>query len=191
MTHKIPYYCDYVVCIKSLDKKYGKSLLEVLNRCNIMKEMGKYLLYEYDFSEIYCANNEINLIFRYEDEKNLMDNYVQLLNGNIMIIVTQLISETSVNCKEVFCGNLFLFEKKDSLNNWLKKKQLECYYENLNTIFKISMGKNTHLTNLCMEEILNEYGILESINIDDKLNHILNGSLISMEQLLELNLKID
>jgi tRNA(His) 5'-end guanylyltransferase len=133
---------------------------------------------KYNFSEVYCSNDEINLLFRYEDDDKLMDDYVPLITGNAMRIATRLVSEATLNSGELFCGNIFLFEKENSLNNWLKKKQLDCYKNNINIIYEISINSlDENMNSQALEEKLAEYGILDVLQSNDELKNILYGSL--------------
>lgn len=173
-------YSDFVIYLTSDEilKKLKINNLETIIRVNNnIKDVGNALKTKYGFDEVYCFNNEISLIYKYENQK--ADNKELMYNGNKNKILTKLASEASCIFTRMmnetdnfmFKGRYVKFYNDGDVENWKKWRENNCERNIVNYLYRLVISTNVHgKKNSEMITELNKYGILEQTEIKMLLN---------------------
>lgn len=174
-------YSDFVVYLTSNDilKKLKSDNLENLININSnIKDIGNEMKAKYGFDEVYCFNNEISLIYKYENQKN--ENKELIYNGNKNKILTRLASEASCMFTRVmndpdnyiFKAKYVRFDKDGDIENWKNWRENNCERNIVHYLYKLVISRNLYgkKHNEMINE-LNKYGILEQLEIKMMLNN--------------------
>lgn len=134
---KSQHLLTYINKITSISDK-----LELLKKYNsILIEVSKKLYNVYDPHMIYCFNNEIHLVFYYNEHGNY------IYNGDIMKTVSTIVSyttmlfckqftENNIDCSPFFSGIFVEFNKDYETLNYLIWRQYDCKRNNTTLLYK-------------------------------------------------------
>lgn len=195
--NNVHYYKSFVVSLKSRGVlNYVNKLSTVDEKLNFYQEYNKVLvkvcekLYGYfDPSCIYTFNNEIHLIYHYNNYGNYM------FNGNINRLLTSISTfaaiEMSKNLKlsNIELNNMFYegtfvqFNKKYEVLNYLIWRQHDCYRNTLSNVYTCykngSLEKEQREKNVLHNIKLNE--IEDELKRFDIKDDVLYGMLVKKE----------
>lgn len=188
------YYKPHIISLKSKKLLFFVNYLTTLEeKLEIFKDHNKMLidvcskLYErFDPHMIYTFNNEIHLVFYYNDEGDVL--YYGDVNKLITSIVSyasicmeKKLSEKGVNIDFLFNGEFVEFDKDYETLNYLIWRQLDCKRNNTVLLYRC-LKQNEILDNkLVIDKIKNEEmskEIQDYIHIDES---IFNGNIIKRQ----------
>lgn len=173
-------YSDFVIYLTSdeiLKRLKMNNLETIIEINNNIKDVGDALKSKYGFDEVYCFNNEISLIYRYEKQKD--ENKELIYNGNKNKILTKLASEASCIFTRMmnemnnymFKGRYVRFYEDGDVDNWKEWRESYCERNVVSYLYKLVISKNVNkVKKEDMVNELNKYGILEQVEIKQLLN---------------------
>ena len=173
-------YSDFVIYLTSdeIVKRLKINDLETIIKINNnIKDVGDALKSKYGFDEVYCFNNEISLIYKYENQK--AENKELVYNGNKHKILTKLASEASCIFTRMmnemnnymFKARYIRFYEDGDVENWKKWRENDCERNIVNYLYRLvisSKVRGKKKSDMIAE--LNKYGILEQEEIKTLLN---------------------
>lgn len=173
-------YSDFVIYLTSdeIVKRLKINDLETIIKINNnIKDVGDALKSKYGFDEVYCFNNEISLIYKYENQK--AENKELVYNGNKHKILTKLASEASCIFTRMmnemnnymFKARYIRFYEDGDVENWKKWRENDCERNIVNYLYRLVISSKVHgkkKSDMIAE--LNKYGILEQEEIKTLLN---------------------
>lgn len=176
---------DYINKVTSVNEK-----LKFYSEYNkLLVEVGKILYEKFDPTCIYTFNNEIHLVYYYDNNGNY------ILNGNIHKLLTRISSYASVKMNSIlsknnieienfyFDGNIVEFSEDYETFNFLIWRQFDCMRNTLNSLYrcyKIDENNNDVLKSTKLNVIKNE--LFENDSISSLItNDILYGILLKKE----------
>lgn len=175
-------YISHLVC---LDDKIKQ--LELIQ--DVLFDVGKKVYQKYDPHLIYTFQNEVNVVFYYNDSG------VYLFNGNVMKTVTSLASFVSVEVSKSlykrgididlhFTGQFVEFDVDYEVLNYLVWRQMDCRRNTITLLYKclhmkyILDGKFL-IDRVKVNEMITSLNLsANQNNIDDSLHHLLTGNVI-------------
>lgn len=188
------YYKPHIISLKSKKLLFFVNHLTTLEeKLEILKEHNQMLinvcskLYErFDPHMIYTFNNEIHLVFYYNDEGNV------LYYGDVNKLVTSIVSyasvcmeknlsENGVNIDFLFHGEFVEFDKDYETLNYIIWRQLDCKRNNTVLLYRC-LKQNEILDNkLVLDKIKNEEMRQELENYTSIHESIFNGNIIKRQ----------
>ena len=173
-------YMHLVVFLSSdeiLKKLNGADLESLVNVNMVIRDVGDALKGKYGFDEVYCFNNEISLIYNFENQK--MNEKVMVFNANKNKILTKIASEASciftrmMNEKNnyMFKARCVQFSDEEDVETWKAWRDSDCERNVISYLYKLVIKKdNTNIKKEEMIEELDKYGVLEQHEVKMMLN---------------------
>ena len=173
-------YMHLVVFLSSdeiLKKLNGADLESLVNVNMVIRDVGDALKGKYGFDEVYCFNNEISLIYNFENQK--MNEKVMVFNANKNKILTKIASEASciftrmMNEKNnyMFKARCVQFSDEEDISSWKAWRDSDCERNVISYLYKLVIKKdNTNIKKEEMIEELDKYGVLEQHEVKMMLN---------------------
>lgn len=173
-------YMHLVVFLSSdeiLKKLNGADLESLVNVNMVIRDVGDALKGKYGFDEVYCFNNEISLIYNFENQK--MNDKVMVFNANKNKILTKIASEASciftrmMNEKNnyMFKARYVQFSDEEDISSWKAWRDSDCERNVISYLYKLVIKKdNTNIKKEEMIEELDKYGVLEQHEVKMMLN---------------------
>ena len=188
------YYKPHIISLKSKKLLFFVNHLTTLEeKLEILKEHNQMLidvcskLYKrFDPHMIYTFNNEIHLVFYYNDEGNVL--YYGDVNKLITSIVSyasiymeKKLSEKGINIDFIFNGKFVEFDKDYETLNYIIWRQLDCKRNNTVLLYRC-LKQNDILDNkLTLDKIKNEEMRQELENYTSIDESIFNGNIIKRQ----------
>lgn len=188
------YYKPRIISLKSKKLLFFVNHLTTLEeKLEILKEHNQMLidvcskLYKrFDPHMIYTFNNEIHLVFYYNDEGNVL--YYGDVNKLITSIVSyasiymeKKLSEKGINIDFIFNGEFVEFDKDYETLNYIIWRQLDCKRNNTVLLYRC-LKQNDILDNkLTLDKIKNEEMRQELENYTSIDESIFNGNIIKRQ----------
>ena len=173
-------YMHLVVFLSSdeiLKKLNGSDLESLVNVNMVIRDVGDALKGKYGFDEVYCFNNEISLIYNFENQKT--NDKVMVFNANKNKILTKIASEASciftrmINEKNnyMFKARYVQFSDEDDLTSWKIWRDSDCERNVISYLYKLVIKTdNTNIKKEEMIEELDKYGVLDQHEVKMMLN---------------------
>ena len=173
-------YMHLVVFLSSdeiLKKLNGADLESLVNVNMVIRDVGDALKGKYGFDEVYCFNNEISLIYNFENQK--MNEKVMVFNANKNKILTKIASEASciftrmMNEKNnyMFKARCVQFSDEEDVDSWKAWRDSDCERNVISYLYKlVSKKDNTNVKKEEMIEELDKYGVLDQHEVKMMLN---------------------
>lgn len=173
-------YMHLVVFLSSdeiLKKLNGADLESLVNVNMVIRDVGDALKGKYGFDEVYCFNNEISLIYNFENQK--MNEKVMVFNANKNKILTKIASEASciftrmMNEKNnyMFKARCVQFSDEEDVDSWKAWRDSDCERNVISYLYKLVIKKdNTNVKKEEMIEELDKYGVLDQHEVKMMLN---------------------
>ena len=173
-------YMHLVVFLSSdeiLKKLNGADLESLVNVNMVIRDVGDALKGKYGFDEVYCFNNEISLIYNFENQK--MNEKVMVFNANKNKILTKIASEASciftrmMNEKNnyMFKARCVQFSDEEDVETWKAWRDSDCERNVISYLYKLVIKKdNTNVKKEEMIEELDKYGVLDQHEVKMMLN---------------------
>ena len=173
-------YMHLVVFLSSdeiLKKLNGADLESLVNVNMVIRDVGDALKGKYGFDEVYCFNNEISLIYNFENQK--MNEKVMVFNANKNKILTKIASEASciftrmMNEKNnyMFKARCVQFSDEEDVETWKAWRDSDCERNVISYLYKLVIKKdNTNIKKEEMIEELDKYGVLDQHEVKMMLN---------------------
>lgn len=148
---------SYINKISSLEEK-----LKLLKNYNaILIDISKELYNVYDPHMIYCFNNEIHLVFYYNENGDY------IYNGDIIKTVSTIVSYTTmlfckkfiekgILCSPVFNGIFVEFNKDYETLNYLIWRQYDCKRNNITLLYKCLHNESFDVHNVKIDYMLSQ-----------------------------------
>jgi len=175
-------YISHLVC---LDDKIKQ--LELIQ--DVLFDVGKKIYQKYDPHLVYTFQNEVNVVFYYNDRG------IYLFNGNVMKTVTSLASFVSVEVSKSlykrgididlhFTGQFVEFDVDYEVLNYLVWRQMDCRRNTITLLYKCLhmkyiLGGQCSIDRIKVNEMITSLNVsLDKNNIEDSLYHLLTGNVI-------------
>lgn len=174
---------NYISHLTNLDDKIKR--LEVIQ--DVLFDVGKKVYQKYDPHLVYTFQNEVNVVFYYNESG------IYLFNGNVMKTVTSLASFISVEVSKSlykrgvdidlhFTGQFVEFDVDYELLNYLIWRQMDCRRNTITLLYKC-LNMASILDGECSIESIKIDEMITSLNVsidnvEDSLYHLLTGNVI-------------
>lgn len=173
-------YISHLTCLNDKIKQ-----LEVIQ--DVLFDVGKKIYQKYDPHLVYTFENEVNVVFYYND------NGIYLFNGNVMKTVTSLASFISVEVSKSlykrnididlhFTGQFVEFDVDYEVLNYLVWRQMDCRRNTVTLLYKC-LNMPSILDGQCSIKCIKVNEMITSLNasidnIEQSLCHLLTGNVI-------------
>lgn len=174
---------NYISGLSIFDKKVKE--LDIIQ--DALFYVGKKIYKRYDPNLIYTFQNELNIVFYYNDSG------IYMFNGNVMKTVTSLASFVSVEVSKLlykrgididlhFTGQFVEFDIDYEVLNYLVWRQMDCRRNNITLLYKcLNMNSvldgELSIENIKVDDMLNSFEVIID-NPEQRLHHLLTGNVI-------------
>lgn len=150
---------------------------------DIMFKVSKMVYERYDPSVIYTFQNELNVVFYYNESG------IFVFDGNIHKTITSLCSFISVkvykllesyglNLDVCFTAEFAEFEQDYEILNYLVWRQMDCRRNTVTLLYKCSDVDDSKVENVKISDMIKRISENLQIDVEETLKHLLTGSVI-------------